>query len=342
MTTNAFRRRVACHVFRFGAIGSGVMLVLGIAAVLDSGGDPVLAAAVNSGAVTVLSPGQFQPLTSGGSATQFVVRPPTGAACTGDSASGGYRVQSYVVPVSVDPGALDYSSAPGGPLPAGTGDAFRQPLRLPGGGAYSNITTGIASTPGGGGPVPTSAAVSFSYLGAGGAALLPAGTYNVGLACTLLSVGEKYWNVQLTIVADAADPAGIRWTVGAPVVDTTTTTTTTVDTTTTTSTTIGGATTTSTSSVPGATTSTTVAGATSSSSSTTSSSVVSSGAGTGSGTGSQAAGGTGGSPSSGSFPVSGGTLPRTGSSPTALVVWGVLLLVFGRMAILLGRKPRVV
>lgn len=46
---------------------------------------------------------------------------------------------------------------------------------------------------------------------------------------------------------------------------------------------------------------------------------------------------TGGSPTSSST----GTIPSTGSSTTSLVVWGVLLLVFGRMALLLGRKPKV-
>ena len=46
---------------------------------------------------------------------------------------------------------------------------------------------------------------------------------------------------------------------------------------------------------------------------------------------------TGGSPSGSTS----GTIPSTGSSTTSLIVWGVLLLVFGRMAILLGRKPKV-
>lgn len=53
--------------------------------------------------------------------------------------------------------------------------------------------------------------------------------------------------------------------------------------------------------------------------------------------GSNSGGATGGSPSFGST----GTIPSTGSSTTALIVWGVLLLGFGRMAILLGRKPKV-
>ncbi|HSL74726.1 MAG TPA: hypothetical protein VK853_09665 [Ilumatobacteraceae bacterium] len=60
--------------------------------------------------------------------------------------------------------------------------------------------------------------------------------------------------------------------------------------------------------------------------------------GTGGGTGSNTA--TGGSPTGTGF-GSTGTIPATGSSTTSLIVWSVLLLVFGRMAILLGRKPKV-
>ena len=47
---------------------------------------------------------------------------------------------------------------------------------------------------------------------------------------------------------------------------------------------------------------------------------------------------TGGSSSGGSN----GLIPATGSSTTSIIVWGILLLVFGRMAILLGRKPKVI
>jgi hypothetical protein len=51
---------------------------------------------------------------------------------------------------------------------------------------------------------------------------------------------------------------------------------------------------------------------------------------------------SGGSGSGGSTSGSSGVIPSTGSSPTALIVWGALLVIFGRMAILLGRKPKVI
>ena len=51
-----------------------------------------------------------------------------------------------------------------------------------------------------------------------------------------------------------------------------------------------------------------------------------------------AGGSSGGSPSG----TSTGIIPATGSATTSIIVWGVLLLVFGRMAILFGRKPKVI
>jgi hypothetical protein len=38
-------------------------------------------------------------LTSGGSTTQFTLGLPAGAACTGDTATGGYHIYSYLVPL---------------------------------------------------------------------------------------------------------------------------------------------------------------------------------------------------------------------------------------------------
>lgn len=347
------RRRVACLASRFGAVVCALMLTLGAATALDGPGNRAQAAIDGGPALVVGPPGTTSgvPLTSGGSATNFALQLPAGAACAGDSASGGYRVQSYVVPAAVDPNTLTFAAQ--GPEPIGTGADFRQPLFTLATTRFVNITTGVATTPGGGGPVASTPAFNFAYLGAAGPTLLPPGTYNVGLACTLgQGPIETFWNVQMTFAADPADaPAGLTWTVVAAPVATTTTTTEATTTTTvappTSTTPPPGPTTTpppsatTTVAPPGATT--TVAGATT----TTPTPVVGSGAGGSTGGGSAGGGSTGGGSTGGSSssgPSGGsisGTLPRTGSSPMALAVWGVLLVVLGRMAILLGRQPEV-
>ena len=52
---------------------------------------------------------------------------------------------------------------------------------------------------------------------------------------------------------------------------------------------------------------------------------------------------TPGAPAGGSSSAtSPGTIPSTGSSTTSVIVWGILLLVFGRIALLLGRKPQII
>ncbi len=331
-------RPIARSISRVGFVLCAVMFLLGLATTFDSASPPAIASANAGPAQIVGGPGTTSgvPLDSGGSATVFAVRLPVGAACTGDSASGGYRIQSYVVPAGVDPDTLTFGNQ--GPTPVGTGSSFRQPLFTTGTTRYVNITTGIAPTPGGGGPIPSTPGFSFAYLGAAGATSLPAGAYNVGLACTTASAPggnlDNYWNVQMTFAADPADtPAGVTWTVEDPAVTTTTTTTTTT-TSTTTTTTMKPPT--------GSSTTTTVKPPTGSSTTTATTTTTTSVAGSpSSGTGSTTGGTTsGGSPSGSSF-AGPATLPPTGSSTTSLVVWGLLLVTFGRMAVLLGRKPKV-
>lgn len=70
---------------------------VGIALVLAGGWSLVLAvthagAATLGGTATITNPLTSQPLTSGGSATVFTVTLPQGAACSGDTATGGYHV----------------------------------------------------------------------------------------------------------------------------------------------------------------------------------------------------------------------------------------------------------
>ena len=325
MITSPSRRRVARDLARLATFCSAGMLVFGLAVATEQG-SPASAAAINGGALQILvpsgSPTAGQPLNSGGSATVFAMTPPVGAACSGDTTTDGYKVQSYMVPSTVSPTTLTFDS--NGPMPIATGANYRQPMFSSAGTPVINrntaVTTGLLTG------LPT---MSFALFGASGPTIVPPGTYNLGFACTLGAAGanqiDKYWNVQLTFATDNNDsPSKITWAV-AGVQSTTTTSTTTAPTTSTTTTTTvggGGSSTTSTTVAGGSTTtstSTTVAGATTTT-------VVGSGAGVT--TTIRSSGG-------------GQQLAATGGSPLPIMLWAVLLLVFGRMAILLGRPLRV-
>jgi hypothetical protein len=144
------------------------------------------------------------PIRTAGSATPFVIKLPTGAACPGDTAHKYYLVNSYVVPISTDPGTLTFE----GGVPPGD--------------------TTIVSTSG----VPYTAQDTIEYTG--GIAPLPAfswagyahhpdgrlvpGTYNVGLACANREgKATTYWNAKITVQASSTDSGGFTWSViGAP------------------------------------------------------------------------------------------------------------------------------
>ena len=308
--------RLARVMARAGAAASATMVAATALGMSSSHVPPAYAAATDAGPAVVINKppdgGSVAsvPLSSGGSATQFSLRLPAGAACKGDSANDNYLVQTYMVPAAVDPGTLTFDSD--GPLPSGTGASFRQPLFTTTSSPAVSMLTGVATNPGDPGPVNNIPALNFAALGPGD---LPAGTYNLGVACTLGPASaeqlDKFWNVRMTIVEDANDaPARIAWTVAQ--VDPGTTTTTTTPVATTTTTTALGATTTTT---PGGTT-TTTRGATTT------------------------PGGTTGT-SAGGMTTASTPLSRTGGLSTSLLAWSVLLLIFGRMAVLLGRKPEV-
>ncbi|MFM2076848.1 MAG: hypothetical protein RJA49_738 [Actinomycetota bacterium] len=177
-------------------------------------------------------------------------------------------------------------------------------------------------------------AVSFGVFGAGGPTVVPAGTYNLGWACTVGAAGptqlDRYWNVQLTFAVTPSDsPSGITWTLASAPPATTTTvapTTTAPGATTTTSpgaTTTAGADTSVVDTTPLDTTplDTTPLDTTPVDTATTVD--LSAGGGFDDGSG-------------------GGTLVATGSDPLPILVWAFLLLAFGRAAILLARPLKVV
>lgn len=219
-------RRIAAVAARAGAVASAAMF--GLSAWAAVGPVPSHAvAATNAGNATIgdPAPGSDALLTEGGSDTDFAVRLPEGSACSGDSASDGYRVQSYMVPAAVDPASLTFGAT--GPLPEGTGAAFRQPLQAALGNPYVNGLTDLKVEPDPGGNISGLPAFDFSVFGADGPQLVPAGTYNLGIACTLgppsATQIDKYWNVQMAIAHDAADePAGLTWTVAETQAESTT------------------------------------------------------------------------------------------------------------------------
>jgi hypothetical protein len=312
MIRNPLRRRVARDLTRALALMSAVMLVIAVGTAITSGSSPA-SAATDSGSVG------FTP-SNGGSATSFSLTLPSGAACTGDSAGANYRVQTYLIPAAADPSGLTFDGS--GPIQVS--GQVRSPLYSANGEPVVGALTGSAATPGGPGVISGLPTMSFGVLLPGD---LAAGTYNVGVACTVGQAGskqlDKFWNAHLTVTADSADaPAQFTWVLAA-----TGTTTTTVGGTT--STTAGGTTTTT-----GDGTTTTTDGSTT----TTDGSTTTTGGADVSG----ADAFSGGSPSAASPVTTMGQLPYTGSSPLPMVFWAIALLVFGRIAMLLGKRPKVV
>ncbi|MEN9643491.1 MAG: hypothetical protein RL238_160 [Actinomycetota bacterium] len=131
----------------------------------------------------------LSPLSFANTAT-FSLTPPAGAACQGDSASGGYRWQTFMVPSSVDAGTLTYNAS--GPI-APAGVTFTQPLFSAGSPVIQRttaVTSGVLT------PIPT-------YTFPAGLTV-PAGSYDVGYACTLAGATTRYWETPVTVSSTGA------------------------------------------------------------------------------------------------------------------------------------------
>ena len=169
---------------------------------------PVLAQDAGE-AVVVAGEGSTRRLAGGGSATEFSVRLPVGASCPGDSANDGYRVQSFMVPTTVTPPAIQFDGL--GPAPNAYGDweTFRQPLYDTATKPFVSALTAVAVAPGRPGAIVNIPPLSFAVYGPGE---LPPGRYHLGIACTLANRPVTYWDTEV-VVAGASDdkPAGITW-----------------------------------------------------------------------------------------------------------------------------------
>ncbi len=335
------RRRRALAIGR-GCIAGGVALVGATLWTMVPRLSPAYGVATDGGPAVVVSvltpdgtPTAGPALTSGTSKTAFGLQLPGDAACSGDSANSNppYLVQSYMVPSSVQVATLVFDAD--GPTPAGTGASFRQPLYKLSSSPFVNELTAPGVPAGGPGAVINTNATPFNLAVYAPAEAPPAGTYNVGIACTRNEPSniqlDKFWNVQMiiaTVAATTDNPAGVTWTVAAANTSTSTSTSTSSSTSTTLSTSTSTSTSSSTSS-----TSTTVDSSTSTTATTTADSTTTT-APTGGSVGEGSTGTTSGG-------IQTAQLTRTGGTPWAFIAASALLMIFGRMAVLFARRPEV-
>ena len=147
-------------------------------------------------------------ITSGGSATPFSVELPANAACTGDTATGGYHVYSYLVPLGTTIPAITFTTHPSTGLglvnntglyygPVNTANTTGQIIGIP-----TNFEWG---------PLLGDGATLASLLDSGSTP----GEWDAGLACANSSgTLTDYWNIEVNFVASSRDSAGFVWTTG--------------------------------------------------------------------------------------------------------------------------------
>jgi hypothetical protein len=182
-------------------------LGLGLAAALSG----ALTVAVPAGAAT---PSYQGPATlanqttsgsnSGGSTDLFTLNLPALAACPGDSTTGGYLVDSYLVPQSTNFGTLSFS----GGFPS-TGYSLYNSSSNKAFAAANTATgtgqvIGIPQTLELGAQVGHSKPTLTNLLGG-------TGVWEVGIACELSGALTSYWNAEVTFTASASDPDGFTW-----------------------------------------------------------------------------------------------------------------------------------
>ena len=227
------------------------------AAVLMAAGAVCLVVATSASAATVgatatiATPGSLAELDSGGSTTLFTVTLPHLAACSGDTATGGYHIYSYLVPKGTNLTTLNYLTGP----PTGTYGMVDN-----GNNYYGAVNTAIGtgqivSIPNNleWEPLVTEGVTVATLTGGANK-----GVWEGGLLCAKSTgVVTDNWNTQITFATSTTDPNGFTWSaVPGEVTTTTTTTTTTGGGGATTTTAASGDTTTTTTASDGATTTT--------------------------------------------------------------------------------------
>lgn len=166
---------------------------------------PANASASTLGGTATITDTSGNTLASGGSTTLFSVSLPAQAACSGDTASDGYHVFSYLVPQGTSPTTVSFSS--GDPS---TGYGFFSSTGTYYGAANTAPTTGdVISIPDfEWGPAVTNYSLLSALLYNGGTS----GVWEGGIACANSSGAvTDYWNTEITFTASQSDPGGFVW-----------------------------------------------------------------------------------------------------------------------------------
>jgi hypothetical protein len=167
---------------------------------------PASASTLNAVA-TIANSDTLAPLYSGGSTTQFTVTLPANAACSGDTATDGYHVYSYLVPKGTDLSTVTFIGTPS------TGYGFVNNVGVYYGAANTAIGTGqIVSIPADfeWGPLVSVDDVPLDTLLYSDSNT--SGVWEAGIACANSEGAlSDNWNTEVTFDAHAADPNGFIW-----------------------------------------------------------------------------------------------------------------------------------
>ncbi len=173
---------------------------------------PASASTVN-GVATIASPGTTTELPSGGSTAQFTVALPSGAVCDGDTASNGYHVYSYLLPVATALSSVTFTGHPSSGLglfnpsgtyfgPVNTAIGTGEIPSLPNNFEWAPI---IANN-----YIPLNGTGGLLYSGSGSSA---SGLWNAGIVCANTNgVPVDNWNTEVTFLANSADANKFTWT----------------------------------------------------------------------------------------------------------------------------------
>jgi hypothetical protein len=173
--------------------------------------NPTLAAAPSgedAGSVVIVDPlNSEREYQRGDSTSAFTLRLPEGAACPGDSANDGWRVQSFIVPVGTDLAALVFAAS----RPDVGDPASSRSLREINDAIYTQRMTEPNQTTGAPGLILPLPPLTFAHFDTG---TFPPGRYQIGVACTTPDWKvRRYWHAEIEFVpAPDVEPGGLRWT----------------------------------------------------------------------------------------------------------------------------------